>query len=119
MKRLFVYGTLKRGCHNQGYLAGQHFVGEARTAPGFRLFDLGGFPGMVTHPTDQGGVTGEVWDVDTSALEQLDQLEGIALGVYRRERVPLLAPFDQVSIEAYTYPHDIIGRREVGSTWRE
>ncbi len=43
---LFVYGTLKRGCRNHRHLAGQAFVGPARTAPGFTLYDLGGYPGI-------------------------------------------------------------------------
>lgn len=41
---LFVYGTLQRGRVNHGQLAGQRFVGPARTVPGFRLYDLGAIP---------------------------------------------------------------------------
>jgi len=81
---IFVYGTLKRGCRNHHFLAGQKFVGEARTAPGFRLYDLGGHPGMVAQSDDTEGVTGEIWEVDASALGRLDALEGLAEGMYRR-----------------------------------
>ena len=116
---IFVYGTLKHGGLNHHFLAGQKFVGEAGTVPGFRLYDLGGYPGMVTQPDDTAGVTGEVWKVGADALVQLDALEGLADGLYRRERVPLLPPFAERSVEAYLYPHDITGRREIGSVWRE
>ncbi len=118
-QRIFVYGTLKRGCHNHGYLAGQRFLGEARTAPGFRLFDLGGYPGIVVWPDDTAGVTGEIWEVDAPALAALDELEGLAIGIYRREAIPLLSPYADQGIQAYTYAHAITGRREVGSTWTE
>jgi len=37
MTRIFVYGTLKRGGRNHHFMAGQQFVGEARTAPGYTL----------------------------------------------------------------------------------
>lgn len=118
-KLIFVYGTLKRGCCNHHFLAGQQFVGEARTAPGFRLYDLGGHPGLVGQPDDTAGVAGEVWAVDAGALVRLDALEGVAEGWYRREPVPLLPPFAGRGVEAYVHPHGISGRREVGSVWRE
>jgi gamma-glutamylcyclotransferase (GGCT)/AIG2-like uncharacterized protein YtfP len=116
---VFVYGTLKRECCNHHFLAGQRFVGEARTAPGFRLYDLGGHPGMVVRPDDTEGVAGEIWEVDAKALARLDALEGLAEGLYRREPVPLLPPFDARGIEAYLYPHGVAGRREIGAQWRE
>ena len=118
-KLIFVYGTLKRGCGNHHFLAGQKFAGEAHTAPGFRLFDLGGHPGMVLQPDDREGVAGEIWSVDDACLVRLDALEGIAEGLYHREAVPLLAPDAGRGIEAYVYPHSVAGRREIGSVWRE
>src|SRR5689334_7669355 len=98
-KLVFVYGTLKRGGSNHPYLAGQSFVGEARTVPGFRLYELSGFPGMIAMPSDREGVAGEVWSVDAAALEQLDALEGVDEGLYRREPVPLVAPFADKTVE--------------------
>jgi len=118
-KLIFVYGTLKRGCANHHFLAEQEFVGEARTAPGFRLFNLGGYPGMVAKADDRDGVAGEVWSVDAAALVRLDGLEGVADGVYRREPVPLLPPFADRGIEGYLYALSVADRREIGSIWRE
>jgi gamma-glutamylaminecyclotransferase len=118
-KLVFVYGTLKRGCANHHFLSDQKFVGDARTAPGFRLYNLGGYPGMVAQSDDQDGVSGEVWSVDTAALVRLDGLEGLAGGVYRREVVPLLPPFADRGIEGYVYARSIAGRRDVGGVWKE
>ena len=53
-------------------LAGQEFVGEARTVPGFRLFDLGGFPGLVPVKADRDGVAGEIWAVDDVVYGPVD-----------------------------------------------
>jgi gamma-glutamylcyclotransferase (GGCT)/AIG2-like uncharacterized protein YtfP len=119
MTPVFVYGTLKRGCSNHHFLAGQAFLGEARTAPGFTLFELNGFPGMVAVADDREGVSGEVWSVDDATLIRLDELEGTAEGLYRREAVPLLAPFGHEAVNAYVYARSIEGRRKAGSSWRE
>lgn len=119
LRLVFVYGTLKRGCSNHHFLAEQRFVGEARTVPGFRLYNLGGYPGMVPHATDRDGVTGEIWEVDEACLRRLDALEGLAEGLYRREPIPLLPPHAGQGIEGYLYARTIAGRREIGASWRE
>lgn len=116
---LFVYGTLKRGCCNHHHLAGQTFVGRARTQPGFTLYDLGGYPGIVADSADPAGVSGEVWSVAPGALAALDAFEGIHEGLYRRERLPLLPPFSDREIEAYVSVLPVVGRPAVGAEWTE
>ena len=116
---LFVYGTLKRGCSNHRYLAGQRFVGLARTPPGYRLYDLGGYPGIGVNPGDDDGVVGEVWSVDGETLARLDKFEGVHEGLYRREPLPLLAPFSGQRIDAYVSALPASGRPDVGSEWKE
>jgi gamma-glutamylaminecyclotransferase len=118
-KLIFVYGTLKRGCANHRLLDGQKLVGEARTAPGFRLYELDGYPGMVAQPDDRDGVLGEIWSVDLAALARLDALEGLADGLYRRELIPLLPPFAARGTEAYLYARSVAGRRDLGMVWPE
>lgn len=115
---VFVYGTLKRGGSNHAFLSYQNFVGVAQTVPGFTLFELNGYPGMVPDPKAE-GVHGEVWRVDPSTLAQLDELEGIAEGLYRREVVPLLPPFSAHVVEAYLYNRSVEKRRKLGSSWDE
>jgi len=116
-KNLFVYGTLKRGGANHRWLADQTFVGAARTVPGYRLFELNGFPGMVVFAEDRDGVTGEVWVASQEALQRLDEFEGVDEGLYHREPVRLLRPFENDAVDAYIYPGNITGRRDLGSTW--
>jgi gamma-glutamylcyclotransferase (GGCT)/AIG2-like uncharacterized protein YtfP len=119
MKNIFVYGTLKRGLSNHHFLAGQTYLGDARTAPGYALYELSGYPGMVPEAGNCEGVTGELWSVDDVCLAHLDELEGTEQGLYRREAVPLIAPFAGQRVEAYLYNESLVGRRLVGSTWTE
>lgn len=117
MTTLFVYGTLKRGGGNHAFLAGQRFLGEARTAPGYTLYSLGDFPGMVRAPGDTAGVTGELWVVDDACLAELDELEGLDEGHYERIDVILAPNHLASSAQTYLYlrPHD--GLTPVGDTW--
>jgi gamma-glutamylcyclotransferase (GGCT)/AIG2-like uncharacterized protein YtfP len=117
MNLVFVYGTLKRGYENHGFLNGQTFVSEARTAPGYALYDLAGYPGMVRKDDAPGGVVGELWLVDDECLAQLDILECTAEGLYRREPVPLQdAPAGQ-RVEAYIYLQGVKDRSSIGTEW--
>ena len=112
MTRIFVYGTLKRGCKNHHWLAGQRFIAEARTQPIYRLYDMGGYPGMIR--ADNGvAVEGEIWEVDAGGLARLDVLEDIEGGEY--ERVLLELEGDRV--EGYLYLRDVSGRPDAGTNW--
>jgi gamma-glutamylaminecyclotransferase len=114
MTSIFVYGTLKRGGSNHRFLGGQRFVGTARTEPAFRLYQLDGYPGMVGAP---GGLSieGEIWEVDDAALARLDELEGTAVGLYRRVPVTLLPPHHLLEVETYLCLQSMAGRRELGT----
>ncbi|MEX2044853.1 MAG: gamma-glutamylcyclotransferase family protein [Opitutus sp.] len=118
-RRLFVYGTLKRGGCNHRHLAGQAFVAEACTAPGFALFNLGGFPGIAPAPDDMEGVRGELWAVDGDALAQLDEFEGVPGGLYRRGPIPLQAPFEELPIDTYFPVRSVAGLQRIGTVWLE
>jgi gamma-glutamylcyclotransferase (GGCT)/AIG2-like uncharacterized protein YtfP len=72
---LFVYGTLKRGGCRHAPLASQRFLGEARTEPLYRLYDLGSYPGRV-HAEGGDVVHGELYEVSHSLVPSLDSLEG-------------------------------------------
>jgi gamma-glutamylaminecyclotransferase len=116
---IFVYGTLKRGCSNHRQLAGQIFVGEARTTPGYRLYRATAYPGIVRATDASAGIEGEVWSVDAARLRILDEFEGVAEGVYHRETITLEPPFADQQVEAYVYGRSISGRPELGSAWTE
>jgi len=117
MTTLFLYGTLKRGGSNHLFLAGQRFLGVARTAPGFTLYSLGDYPGMVRAPGDTAGVIGELWEVDDACLAELDRLEGLDEGLY--ERIDVLLASNPLAGSAQTYlylrPHS--GLAPIGSEW--
>jgi gamma-glutamylcyclotransferase (GGCT)/AIG2-like uncharacterized protein YtfP len=71
---LYVYGSLKRDLANHHALAGAQFVGGCRTAPLYRLFDLGSYPAL-----SAGGkrpIVGELYLVSATLLARLDAFEG-------------------------------------------
>ena len=113
---LFVYGTLKQGESRHRYLAGQKFVGVARTRPQYRLFDLGDYPGLVERP-DGHSIEGELWDVAAECLARLDAVEGCHEGLYRRSEIHLLSPYDQLPVFSYFYEKTVDGMPECGGRW--
>ncbi|TDU64608.1 gamma-glutamylcyclotransferase (GGCT)/AIG2-like uncharacterized protein YtfP [Prosthecobacter fusiformis] len=114
---IFVYGTLKRGGSNHGYMRGQQFIAEADTLPKYRLYDLGGYPGMVAAESDGLSISGEIWEVNTDGLGRLDALEDIEGGEYARERIPMLPPHDELQVEGYRYLFPVTGCRDLGRSW--
>jgi len=69
---LFVNGTLMRGLALHGNLAGATFLGEASTAPCYRVHSIGDrHPGM--YEVDQGGVSvaGEVYDMPEEVWQRV------------------------------------------------
>lgn len=115
---LFVYGTLKRGHENHSWIAAQQYVDVARTLPLYRIYDLGGYPGMVRAPEGQGiAIEGEVWEVDPAGLARLDVLEDIDGGEYERVPVELEGAFATQLVETYVYLRSVEGRRDMGTCW--
>jgi gamma-glutamylcyclotransferase (GGCT)/AIG2-like uncharacterized protein YtfP len=114
MPYVFVYGTLKRGSDNHRELAGQRFVGPARTSPAFRLYQLNGYPGMVEAP-DGLSIEGELWEVDPGGLDRLDRFEGTDAGLYARVPIRLLPPLDTIQVETYLYRQSVAGRQDLGT----
>ncbi len=120
---VFVYGTLKRGGSNHSFLASQIYLGEAELVPGFTLYSLGEYPGLVAEPENPENVTGELWKVDAPTLAKLDALEGIDEGLYARVPAPLvrwttkLPAESAAAAEMYLYKRPITGHLRLGSTW--
>lgn len=116
---VFVYGTLKRGCRNHGWMRGGFFVGEATTQPDFRMHDLGGYPGMYVVEEKGLSIRGELWRVDDAGLARLDILEDVEGGDYRHERVSLLPPWANMEPLAYICLLSCEGCPDVGEEWVE
>jgi gamma-glutamylaminecyclotransferase len=117
MTRIFVYGTLKRGGTNHVVLTGQRFVRKAWTSPGFALYRITDYPGMVPDSDDKEGISGEVWEVDDACLARLDRLEGLKEGLYRREPVALVGKAGDEMVDTYIYNRPIEGRPRLGPVW--
>lgn len=88
MKKVAVYGTLRKGNGNNMILTESKFLGSTKTLPKFEMFSLGGCPGIREGDTS---LTIEVYEVNQCTLERLDRLEGYR-GVgqpnfYEREEV--------------------------------
>jgi gamma-glutamylcyclotransferase (GGCT)/AIG2-like uncharacterized protein YtfP len=79
---LFVNGTLMRGEELHGNLQRARFVGEARTAPRYRLYSIGDVhPGMLPADADGVALEGELYRLELEHLEQLIAGEPPGLGV--------------------------------------
>jgi len=76
MKHIVVYGSLRRGEPANRLLEQCKFVGEVRV-PGFDLYALTWFPGVIENPDNKEGIVGELYEgVDDTLLENLDFYEG-------------------------------------------
>ncbi len=103
---LFVYGTLMRGGVRHHVLAGQHFLGRARTLPHYTLFDLGAYPGLVHRTVEGQTIHGELYEVEASLIERLDRIEG-APSLFRLE--PILVDGYSGEVFAYFYQQSTEG----------
>lgn len=117
LHHVFVYGTLKRGGENHRFLAGQSFLGPARTGPGWQLYQIDGYPGLVAETAAATPVVGEVWAVDGLCLRRLDALEGVNAGLYTRDRIALAPPFAATPVWTYLYARAVTGRPPAPPDW--
>lgn len=97
---VFVYGSLLSGQTNNRLLAHSELVGNATVAG--VLYSLGSFPGLRLDPSG-GIVRGEVWLVDSRALESLDRLEGTESGFYERVVCDVFVESRGCEWEAFAY----------------
>ena len=106
---VFVYGTLLTGYGNHGLVSGLVVDVKPGTVSGFRLYDLGAFPGA--RPAPDFGVRGEMLTLEDpkEALRRLDRLEGVPT-LYTRERVTV-AFDDGTTGEAWIY---VLARTHAG-----
>jgi gamma-glutamylcyclotransferase (GGCT)/AIG2-like uncharacterized protein YtfP len=110
---LFVYGTLMHDGRNHSLLAGQRFLGVARTRPLYRLFDLRMYPGLV-----HGGgraVEGELYEVEASRLAVLEALEE-APDLFRLEPAEVEG---YTPVYAYFYRRTTDGAPRCAGRWKE
>lgn len=91
MHRVFVYGSLKRGYHNNAVLSESQFIGERFTEDKtWVMRSLSSFPGVLRcdRPSSAAAISGELYEVDDRTLKRLDRLESNGQ-FYQRELVHL------------------------------
>ncbi|MEZ6062014.1 MAG: gamma-glutamylcyclotransferase family protein [Planctomycetaceae bacterium] len=116
-ERIFVYGSLKRGCELAVELQDQEFLRTAITQPVYRMFDCGSYPGLIRVARDGIAVNGELYSVSQSCLKRLDRVEGVDEGMYERRRIELQAPDDSCPAWAWFYLRPVAGLRDCGRSW--
>ena len=73
--RLAVYGTLRQGFGNNGYLRNSEFVGQGKTTEKYAMY-ASGIP-FVTKKNAHTNIVVEVFEVnDENTLRHVDSLEG-------------------------------------------
>jgi gamma-glutamylaminecyclotransferase len=111
--RVFVYGTLKRWYPNNPLLEGSEFLGEAVTAPTYKMVTCKmvetSFPVIMPDPSGK-QVAGEIYAVDDATLARLDQLERAGRS-YDRVMIDATLPLsngDRLPTHAFIY----VGRED-------
>jgi len=99
---VFVYGTLKFGYSNSGFLANSQIIGRATTNNLFTLYEHG-LPYLTQKATHQ--VKGEVYKVSYKTMLHLDMLEGHP-DLYERQMISVtLEDKQKVRAWCYFYKH--------------
>ncbi|WP_417391220.1 gamma-glutamylcyclotransferase family protein [Gimesia sp.] len=114
---IFVYGTLKRGYCRAHNLQGQTFLSTAETTAEYTMYHCGTYPGLVSNQVDGISIQGELWRVDSRALELLDEVEGVADNLYRRGPIQLLQPVVSEMVQAYFYQRSVNNLPVIGDNW--
>lgn len=110
--RLFVYGTLKRGdIRNHVLTNGRGRLAEKARLNDFVLYTNGGYPCAVPSPGDH--VEGEVWEIPTSLVGELDAIEGHP-DLFRRSDCVLQDGSEAVF---YQYMRPVGNLSRLGAEW--
>jgi gamma-glutamylcyclotransferase (GGCT)/AIG2-like uncharacterized protein YtfP len=109
---LFAYGTLMKGEANGAWLAGEPFLGPARTTGAHTLVDLGDYPGLLCEGATS--VAGELYLVGEERLRLLDELEEVPT-LFRRGEVLLEGGRSAVT---YLLAGEARGRVITSGAWR-
>ena len=75
MGRKLFYGTLTVAPPGEALLEGANFVEQTRTAQGYRLFSLGGFPVLVEDHESGSAIDVQVWEVPDDCWKRVLEQE--------------------------------------------
>jgi gamma-glutamylcyclotransferase (GGCT)/AIG2-like uncharacterized protein YtfP len=118
VKKVFVYGTLKRGMKLHPVISGSTFLGVDGVR-GFHLVDLSGYPAAVPVEVfvergvlqeDPAIIYGEIYEVDEETLSRLDYIESM----YRRASV---LTDSGIVVDIYVQDHTWYAQTIPGGEW--
>jgi gamma-glutamylcyclotransferase (GGCT)/AIG2-like uncharacterized protein YtfP len=114
---LFAYGTLQNPARRAAVIGRAtpcRVVAEASIRG--VLYDAGEYPVLRPSAAAEDRVPGVLLELDDGALECLDDYEGVASGLYRRERCPVeLASGGAVDAWVYVYARSVTGLRRIAA----
>lgn len=111
MHKLFVYGTLKRGYHNNRLLKDSKFLGAATSQSEAFVMWGRGFPFLAENNHGH-AVRGEIYVIDDEVLADCDRLEGHP-DWYHREKRMFLCGDKTVEAWIYLQPFSAIAKMQV------
>ena len=123
--RLFLYGTLRSGCHLPVYsYISRYFIFDGVGAVQGNLFDLGDYPAAIPGTEDH-LITGELYHIAEQStfdyvMEQLDDYVGLlvepgGIPLFRREPVNVLFKNSTVIAWMYWYNRSITNEHRIES----
>jgi gamma-glutamylcyclotransferase (GGCT)/AIG2-like uncharacterized protein YtfP len=106
-KRIFVYGTLRKGNGLNPYLDNFKYIGEA-TLCGYDMYTNGYFPMIVK---GSGNVLGEVYEIEggKNDIRRLDDIES----AYNRKKVEAIIDGAWIQVEAYIWRYNTENLKKV------
>ncbi len=93
------------------------FVGKA-ILRGYGIYDLGFYPGIIQDKDDHKEVLGEVYEVNSDTLKNVDRLEGAGY-LYLRNDVKVEVNGRRIDAVTYTYNQDLSRARKLNKEWRQ
>ena len=107
---IFVYGTLMKGQRNYAHYLAPAEPCATAVLNGYRMFDIGSFPGIVR---GRGDVKGEVYRVNAQQLAAIDRLEGEG-DLYIKTPVNVMVTDDScLRANVYVYNRKVKGLPEI------
>lgn len=97
--KIFVYGTLRSGFHNNYLLSDSKLLGKGKTKSKMAMF-ITGIP-YVNRSSEEYPIVGEVYEVDSPSLKRLDMLEGHPDWYRRESEVIVMDNGEELEAELY------------------
>jgi len=88
MELVFIYGTLKQGQCRANSMQEARYLGIALASTRFAIYNVGEYPALVEDISPE-RVCGELYECDAVDLDQLDRIEGVGSGLFKRGTVEL------------------------------